>query len=1062
MGNNSYTVLTKKWHVFALTGFIGFLIILGAYYFFLHEVKITREDTFNELKAVAKLKIDQISDWNDNRLADVNALAKDPSFVQSVENYLHNSNSSNIQIIKNQLSLLEVKNIYENDLLFSAGGDLLFSRNRLPGPVDKITTRLVKEAIKNKRNFSSDLYFSSNENEIHDDFIAPIINKKNESIAVIILRVRPKDYLYPLLNFWPLPGNTPENIIVEKNGNNVRFLSELKQIKNAPLNFQIPLTDKNSTAVHAVLGYKGFSEGKDYFGINILAYVSPVPGTNWFLISTEHTSEAYSGLHSKVAAIVLFTVLMILLFATGLIWIYHYRQKNIYRELFIKEKELREYHEEFRTILYSIGDGVLTTDTSGNIKQMNPVAEELIGVNENEALGKPLDAIFNIINEGTRSKVENPVHKVLREGVITGLANHTILISKDGKEIPIADSAAPIRDEKGEIDGVVLIFRDKTTEYHQEKALRESEAMLQESQRVASLGHYVFDIKKGNWTSSENLDSVFGISSSYNRDIEGWLNIIDISQRNEMLFYFTENILKQKQLFDKEYKIVRQNDGKIRWVHGLGHLEFDREGNPIKMFGVIQDITELKLLNEELKESEELFRTTLYSIGDGVISSDNFGNIIQMNPVAETLTGWKLNEAKGLPVEKVFTIINAETRIPVINPVGKVLETGTVVGLANHTALISKDGKEYQISDSAAPIKNQEGKIIGVIMVFSDVTAQYAARKALRKSEEKFRKAFMTSPDSININRLKDGMYLSINKGFTQIMGYTEEDIMGKSSIEQNIWAKPGDREKLVEGLTKDGVVENLETKFRSKSGEIKDGLMSASIFELDGIPHIISITRDISERKQAETIIANSLKEKEILLKEIHHRVKNNFQTIISLIALQTEFINDKNIVNIFEDLQMRLYSMSLIHELIYGTGNLSSVDIADYIERLTGYLIKTYSPNDRIKLNLDLETHNLDLDSIIPCGLLINEVITNSLKYAFPNNSGGNINIFFKKINNEFCLTLSDDGIGIKNKIDFENLSSLGLRLINLLTKQLRGSLEVFQSGIGLKFIIKFKEDS
>ncbi len=859
MGNKSYTILTKKIHVFALAGVIIFLLILGGYFFYLHEANIERDDAFNELKAVAQLKIDQISSWNKERLLDVKALANDHHFVKSVENYLHKRNASNKQIIVDQLSLVAVKNIYENELLFSANGDLLFSQNPLTGLVDTITPRLVKEAINNRGIFSSDLYYYSAENEILDDFIAPIINLKKQTIAVIILRIRPKDYLYPLLNFWPLPGNSPENIIVERNGSKVRFLSELKQIKNAIVNFNLPLTDKISPAAQAALGYRGFLEGKDYYGINILAYVSPVPGTNWSLISSEHTSEAYSRLHSKVGAIILFTVLMILLFATGIIWIYHYRQKNIYRELFIKEKELREYHEEFRTILYSIGDGVLTTDTSGNIKQMNSVAEELTGFNEKVALGKPLDDIFNIISERTRNKVENPVHKVLRDGVITGLANHTILISKDGKEIPIADSAAPIRNEQGEIEGVVLVFRDKTVEYHQEKVLRESEARLNESQRVAALGHYIFDIKKGNWTNSENLDAVFGINSSYNKNIEGWLNIIDTSQRNEMLFFLTENILKQKQIFDKEYKIIRQNDGETRWVHGLGNLEFDLQGNPIKMFGVIQDITEIKLLNEELKESEELFRTTLYGIGDGIISSDNHGNIIQMNPVAEALTGWKLADAKGLPVGKVFNIINAETRSPVANPTGRVLETGSVVGLANHTALISKDGKEYQIADSAAPIRNHEGKIIGAIMVFSDITEQYAAREALRKSEEKFRKAFMTSPDAININRLEDGMYISINKVFTQIMGYTEDEVIGKTSVDLNIWVKAEDRQEFLDRLKKNGVLENYETHFRSKSGEIKDGLLSASLLEVEGVPHIINITIDITVRKKLEKILAES-----------------------------------------------------------------------------------------------------------------------------------------------------------------------------------------------------------
>ena len=135
-----------------------------------------------------------------------------------------------------------------------------------------------------------------------------------------------------------------------------------------------------------------------------------------------------------------------------------------------------------------------------------------------------------------------------------------------------------------------------------------------------------------------------------------------------------------------------------------------------------------------------------------------------------------------------------------------------------------------------------------------DITERKRAEQALRKSEDKFRKAFYTSPDAVNINRLEDGKYTSINPGFTRIMGYTEEEIKGTSSIELNIWNDIEDRKRLVAGLIKDGVVANLEATFRTKDGTIRDGLMSASLIELDGVPHILSITRDITERKSAET----------------------------------------------------------------------------------------------------------------------------------------------------------------------------------------------------------------
>jgi PAS domain S-box-containing protein len=187
-----------------------------------------------------------------------------------------------------------------------------------------------------------------------------------------------------------------------------------------------------------------------------------------------------------------------------------------------------------------------------------------------------------------------------------------------------------------------------------------------------------------------------------------------------------------------------------------------------------------------------------------------------------------------------------------------VIEKGVTVGLANHTTLISKDGYEYHIADSAAPIKNDDGKIDGIILVFSDVTEKYTLQQQIFESEQKYRLAFKTNPDSININKM-DGTYVDINQGFTNITGYTEDDVIGKSSLELNIWAFPEDREKLVKDLQTKGYCHNLESHFRCKDGSIKTGLMSAAIVLINNEPHIISITRDITELKRIDAELKES-----------------------------------------------------------------------------------------------------------------------------------------------------------------------------------------------------------
>lgn len=215
----------------------------------------------------------------------------------------------------------------------------------------------------------------------------------------------------------------------------------------------------------------------------------------------------------------------------------------------------------------------------------------------------------------------------------------------------------------------------------------------------------------------------------------------------------------------------------------------------------------------------------------------------------------------------------------------------------------------------------------------------------------------------------------------------------------------------------------------------------------------------DISERKIAEEKIRASLKEKEILLKEIHHRVKNNLQIISSLLNLQSEYITDVASKELFNDSLNRIRSMALIHERLYQSKNFSRINVPDYIKDVTNYLLRTYKNNQReIKVNIDVENLGISIEVAIPLGLLINELVSNSLKYAFANMPKGNINIKMAGYDNgSYRLVLNDDGIGIPEHIDFRNTKSLGLQLVNNLVEQLGGSIELDKTA-GTCFTIDF----
>ena len=226
-------------------------------------------------------------------------------------------------------------------------------------------------------------------------------------------------------------------------------------------------------------------------------------------------------------------------------------------------------------------------------------------------------------------------------------------------------------------------------------------------------------------------------------------------------------------------------------------------------------------------------------------------------------------------------------------------------------------------------------------------------------------------------------------------------------------------------------------------------------------INQIRTAITDISERKQAEDKIKASLKEKEVLLREIHHRVKSNMQVIISLLRLQADRIKDKQYADMFKESQARIKSMSLIHEKLYQTKDFANIDFGEHVKSfLNGLFVSHGVDTNKIRLNIEIKDMLLDLENAIPCGLIINELVSNSLKHAFPRKGEGNINIILQSVTeNEIELIVSDDGIGFPEDMDYKNTDTMGLQLLRVLAEhQLGGKIELKKKE-GTQFNIKFK---
>lgn len=333
----------------------------------------------------------------------------------------------------------------------------------------------------------------------------------------------------------------------------------------------------------------------------------------------------------------------------------------------------------------------------------------------------------------------------------------------------------------------------------------------------------------------------------------------------------------------------------------------------------------------------------------------------------------------------------------------------------------------------------------------------------LRESQDKFRSVANSAVDGI-ITTDNNGKIVLFNPSLENMFGYGIDEIKGKHAT---ILMPDRYKKQFIDKLDRFKSTGNheLDGKTFESLGLRKDGTefpfeISIATWGPKGNKFTTSIIRDVTERKKTEKMLEKSLHEKEILLKEIHHRVKNNLMIISSLLNLQSDYIKDEESKNIFKESQNRARSMALIHERLYQSTDLKRMDFGDYIRSLSTELLHTYEVDPGlIKLKINVEDIFLDINTAIPLGLIVNELVTNSLKHAFPEGNSGEINVDFHPIDDYYEFTVKDNGVGFPEDIDYQNTESLGLQIVTSLTDQIDGEITLDRNN-GTKFKITFKE--
>ncbi len=468
---------------------------------------------------------------------------------------------------------------------------------------------------------------------------------------------------------------------------------------------------------------------------------------------------------------------------------------------------------------------------------------------------------------------------------------------------------------------------------------------------------------------------------------------------------------------------------------------------------VLTDITERKRaecqIEERRKGLQAVFGLAVLAVKTGITLDEIYQSFVNLLPAS-----WQYPEvtcARIIMGDSDFRTRNFKPSAWMQSVPVRV--NGAVVGRIEVGYL------EERSEDDGPFYKEEKDLIEALATQLGILTERKQAEVALRASEEKHRLLFENAGDLIFINN-EEGQILDANPMAVKLLGYTRPELMSMTIQQIDSLEDRLDTADRIARLIQEGHL-TFQTALQRKDGSLIQIDVNARRIVWDGKPAFLSICRDITERREIERALQASLAEKTVLLREIHHRVKNNLQIIISLLNLQSGQSQKGDMLDILANTRNRVRSMALIHENLYRSENLAYLNLTNYLEDLCANLLRSAGPvraGVRIESQVENKSISIGLNQAVPFGLLINELVTNALKHAFPGERTGIIRVTIQSPAREkVLLTVTDDGVGLPAALDPHHTESLGLQLVYLLTDQLHGTVN-FERGQGTTVQILF----
>ncbi|MCZ7603212.1 MAG: PAS domain S-box protein [Melioribacteraceae bacterium] len=1060
--SNDITPFGRK-KFFWLYIIIAVVFLVSAYYYYQHEESILIEQKQQELESIAKLKINQISDWYTDQKEDVKFISRNRFLIEKIQQVLNNRERTVLTELSEILTNFKTEHDYSDIILTTTEAEIIVSTNPSLKKLNSNLSAMVIETANTNKIFEIDFFRSRTlQDKILLGFITPIATKEGETNVILIFLIDPEENIYPLIEHWPVLSQTSETFLFRTEGDNIIYLNELRHLKGTALELVLPKSKNNLPAAKAAEGYTGIYRGKDYRDINVVAYLSEIPGTKWYLIAKVDEHELFAGLLSKIEMVGLILLLLMGITGLGLYLAYTNRQHSFTESLFTKDKELWREQEKFKVTLDSLGQGVITLDVQGKVMYINKVAERLSGWSVHAARGRDLYEVYPVKNELTGMVEKDLLEKIYKQGLVKELTNHILLVTKEGREVPVKDTGAPIYDSEGVLAGASIVFQDETERREQERKIKASEErlrstlynMIEGCQIISPDYKYLFLNKAALESSRKTSEELLG-----NTMMECYPGI----EKTEMFAKLKSCMeLRVPENFVNEFTYP---DGEQR-VFNL-HFEPVPEG----LFILSEDITDLKSAQDTIHK----FRMGIELSSDAIFLADKDGLITYVNPAFENIFGYKKEEVIG----KTPGILKGGRLTPeeYQNFWNKLHFNEPVIReLVNK----SKDNELVYVEASITPINNENNEIVGYLAIERDVTA----RKLADERRKQLIDILDATPDFVAIAD-KDLNSIFVNNAGKKMLGFDVNYDATNIRIAESHpeWAR---NIVLNEGLptaAKEGIWIG-ETVLYSQNGKETpiSQIIIAHKSENGDVKYFSTIGRDITERKKFENelIIAKNKAEemnevKTIFFANMSHELRTPFVGIMGYAEILLEELSNeehkemaKGILNTSQRMMDTLTKILKLTKLEVREAEitLNKTMLKDVIEEVyKNFLPAAKKENILLHKNVDDSLTSIVTDKDLVIDILFN-LVSNAIKYT----KEGEVTILTSKesINDkEFCsIKVIDTGIGIPEEkrdivwMEFRQASEgstrnyqgsgLGLAIVKKNTELLGGQIS-FESEVG-----------